>query len=164
MTTSELKEKFVTTENILLFIVVSTAALLGFAFVLEFFVDLVPCPLCIVQRIFYLFIGIVALLGVFKTVQTRTVGVWASLLAILGGSVAFRQVWLQHTPALSDSVGCTVSFGSFIDSFLYALGGRGNCAIVDWTFLSFSIAEWSLLWFGIFFVIGVVLYKQGEKV
>ena len=27
--------------------------------------------------------------------------------------------------------------------------GTGECAVVDWTFLGFSIAEWSLGWFAV---------------
>ncbi len=68
-----------------------------------------------------------------------------------------RQVWLQHLPQAEDATGCAVSFGSFLDSTLYALGGRGNCGIIDWTFISFSIAEWSLLWFVVFIFIGMCL-------
>lgn len=150
----DLYKKWITTENILLFLVVSTGGLLGFAFVLEYFVDLVPCPLCIVQRFFYLFIGISALVGLFTKVSSRFVGGGVVLWAIIGGGVALRQVWLQHFPTITDSTGCAVSFGSFLDSALFALGGRGNCGIVDWTFLTFSIAEWSLLWFVIFLGIG----------
>lgn len=159
-----LSQQYSTIENILLFIVVSTAALLGFAFILEFFVDLVPCPLCIVQRFFYLLIGITALLAVLpvsaKYVNTKMAGRGVILWSILGGAVAGRQIWLQHLPKTEDSVGCAVSFGSILDSILYALGGRGNCSIVDWTFLTLSIAEWSFIWFGIFFIVGSMLLKK----
>ena len=33
------------------------------------------------------------------------------------------------------------------DVLKLALRGSGDCALVDWTFLGASIAEWSLLWF-----------------
>ena len=158
-----LYKKWVTTENISLFLVVSTGALLGFAFVLEYFVDLVPCPLCIVQRFFYLFIGVSALVGLLAKLGARLVGGLVVLWSLVGGAVALRQVWLQHFPSITDSTGCAVSFGSFLDSALFALGGRGNCGIVDWTFLTFSIAEWSLVWFVIFIVIGGWLVVGQQK-
>ncbi|MCW1888721.1 MAG: disulfide bond formation protein B [Candidatus Moranbacteria bacterium] len=159
----EFFRKYITTENILLFLMVSTGALLGFAFVLEYFVDLVPCPLCIVQRFFYLFIGISALVGLFASLSSRLIGGVVVLWAIIGGGVALRQVWLQHFPTITDSTGCAVSFGSFLDSALFALGGRGNCGIVDWTFLTFSIAEWSLVWFGIFLGVGIWLAAKEKR-
>jgi disulfide bond formation protein DsbB len=34
--------------------------------------------------------------------------------------------------------------------------GSGECAEVDWTFLSFSIAEWSLFWFLVFAVSSLI--------
>ena len=74
-------KKYVTTENILLFLVVSTGALLGFAFVLEYFVDLVPCPLCIVQRFFYLFIGVSALVGLSRRGRGSTSSGMAAALS-----------------------------------------------------------------------------------
>ena len=161
----EFFKRYITTENTLLFLVVSTGVLLGFAFVLEYFVDLVPCPLCIVQRFFYLLIGLTALAALFwSQVFTRLrSGSLVLLWAIIGGGVALRQVILQHQPQDIDSTGCAVSFGSFFGSFLYALGGRGNCGVVDWTFLTFSIAEWSLVWFGIFFFVGVYLLIKRDK-
>jgi protein dithiol:quinone oxidoreductase len=156
-------QKYATVENILLFLVVSTGGLLGFAFVLEYFVDLVPCPLCIVQRFFYLFIGVSALVGLLAKLGARLVGGLVVLWSLVGGAVALRQVWLQHFPTITDSTGCAVSFGSFLDSALFALGGRGNCGIVDWTFLTFSIAEWSLVWFILFTIVGIWLAAKEKR-
>jgi disulfide bond formation protein DsbB len=39
------------------------------------------------------------------------------------------------------------------------ISGTGECAVVDWTFLGLSIAEWSLLWF-----VGLALYFIGLAV
>ena len=157
-------KKYATTENILIGCVLVPAGLLGFAFILEYFVDLVPCPLCIVQRFFFFFIGLVALGGlVWKSVFTvQRSGLLISFLAFLGGSIALRQVILQHQPMDMESTGCAVSFGSFMDSFLYALGGRGNCGVVDWTFLQLSIAEWSFLCFVGFLIVGIWLINKHE--
>ena len=157
-------QEYITKENTILFLMVVPLCLLGFGFVLEYFVDLVPCPLCIVQRFFFLGIAIVAL-GAWlnKNLQQKIVGILTSLLALVGGVVAARQVWLQHLPQpMESSTGCAVSFGSFLDTVLYALGGRGNCSVVDWSFLTFSIAEWSLLWFVIFLSIGVYLMSKHD--
>jgi disulfide bond formation protein DsbB len=43
------------------------------------------------------------------------------------------------------------------------LSGSGECAEVDWSFLGFSIAEWSLLWFLIFFITGLVSIYLTKK-
>src|SRR5690606_33616975 len=84
-----------------------------------------------------------------------------SLVALTGGAISARQVWLQHLPA--DKVPeCGPGLDYMLEAFPLSealkmiLSGSGECAEVDWTFLGFSIAEWSLLWFLIFFIAGLI--------
>jgi len=112
--------------------------------------DLVPCPLCIVQRFFYAFVGLSALagyMGWWPRFTPRIAGLSVSGFAFLGWLVAARHVYLQHFQEVDPSVGCAVSFGSFLDDVLAALGGTGNCAIIDWSWLGLSIADWSFIAF-----------------
>ncbi|OGI21385.1 MAG: hypothetical protein A2808_00015 [Candidatus Moranbacteria bacterium RIFCSPHIGHO2_01_FULL_55_24] len=149
-----------------LLVVGACAGLLVFAYILEFFVDLVPCPLCIVQRCFYLAIGVTALVAAFgwiRQLSVRLAGGIITALALLGGGIAMRQVWMQHFPQVTDPTRCGVSFGSFFDSVILALGGAGNCGIVDWTFLTLSIAEWSALCFLGFAVAGLWFVWRGSQ-
>lgn len=131
--------------------------LLLFALALEHFIELTPCPLCIAQRFFFLLIGLTAF--VFwqwpKFITQKLVGVKIVAFALLGGIIAIRQVWMQWHPQNLDPTRCGVSFGSFIDQFLLALGGTGDCATVDWTLIGLSIAEWSALSFIVLFFVGV---------
>ena len=67
----------------------------------------------------------------------------------------WRQVWLHHLPP--DKVPqCGPDLFFMLDNFPLSrtlktlISGTGECAVVDWTFLGLSIAEWSLLWFGAF--------------
>jgi disulfide bond formation protein DsbB len=69
-----------------------------------------------------------------------------------GAAAASRQVWLQHLPA--DKVPqCGPDLFFMLENFPLSrtlttlFSGTGECAVVDWTFLGLSIAEWSLLWF-----------------
>lgn len=149
-----------------LFLMVGAVVVIfGCAYFLVIFWDLIPCPLCIAQRVFYFLIGITALLeaiGFFKR-QTLRLTAWLIMVfALLGGAIAARQTWMQHFPPENlDPTRCGVSFGSFFDSFLKALGGAGNCALVDWKFI-FSIAEWSLLLFIGFFFAGLWLLWRAK--
>ena len=136
------------------------AALLGFGYYLQYVEGLNPCPLCLVQRgFFYGVIGtclIAALHG--PTGFGRTVyGIFTALFAAGGFAAAARQVWLQHLPP--DQVPqCGPDLYFMLENFPLSrtlqtlIKGTGECAVVDWTFLGFSIAEWALVWFaGIFF-------------
>jgi protein dithiol:quinone oxidoreductase len=132
------------------------AGLLGFAFVLEYSVALTPCPLCIAQRIFFFLIGLAAafLLVFPQYLSQKFLGIKITSLSLLGGSIALRQVWMQWHPPTADTGGCTVLFGNAIQNFLQALGGTGDCAKVDWTLLTLSIAEWSLFSFLFLLIVG----------
>lgn len=134
-------------------------ALLGVGYTLQYAVGLLPCPLCITQRFFYLLIGLTAwsvVLGWPKGIGVR-IYIWSTAgFTLLGGLVALRQVWLQHTALISDTTRCHVPLGSFLDSLIVSLGGVGNCVVRDWTLLGLSIAEWSLLCF--LFIGGLVIW------
>jgi len=74
------------------------------------------------------------------------------LFAAGGAAIASRQVWLQHLPA--DKVpACGPGLFFMLENFPLAqtlkrlFSGSGECAVVDWTFLGLSIAEWSLACF-----------------
>jgi protein dithiol:quinone oxidoreductase len=140
---------------------VTCAALLGFGYYLQYVQGLEPCPLCLVQRgFFYAVLGTFALGAIHapKRGGNAVYGGLAALFAVGGVVIAGRQVWLQHLPA--DKVpACGPDLYFMLQNFplqqaltrLFA--GTGECAVVDWTFLGLSIAEWSLAWFA-----GLVLY------
>ena len=136
-------KQYLATKNIFLGIMLFCGGLLLGAIVIEYMVKLIPCPLCIAQRIFFGFVGIAALIG-YLGWGKRCVP-WISEILILffsliGGAIALRQVWIQHfPPAGFDPTKCVVSFGSFGDAFLKALGGMGNCAIRDFTLFGLAL-------------------------
>lgn len=141
---------FLEPKNLLLAIAVYCAGLLLFALGLVHIVNLVPCPLCIAQRFFYAFVGLSAIAGYFSwwpRFSIRAAGGAVALFAASGWLIAARQVYLQRFQEADPSGGCAVSFGSVVNDFLIALGGTGNCAIVDWSFIGLSIADWSLMAF-----------------
>lgn len=155
-------------KNLLLLVALYCAALLVFAFVIVRVVDgLVPCPLCIVQRFFYAFVGLAALVGYLRwwpRYSERVAGAAVAGLAFLGWLVAARHVYLQRFNEADPSSGCAVSFGSFLDDFIFALGGTGNCAIIDWSFIGLSIADWSLIAFTGLAAVGVWIFLKGKTV
>jgi disulfide bond formation protein DsbB len=134
------------------------ALLLSFGYYLQYFRGLDPCPLCLVQRGFFYAVLAICLVG---ALHGRARGVYAlTAFAFAGGgaAVASRQVWLQHLPA--DKVPqCGPDLYFMLENFPLSqtlqrlIAGTGECAVVDWTFLRLSIAEWSLAWF-----VGLALY------
>ncbi|OUD14494.1 disulfide bond formation protein B [Thioflexithrix psekupsensis] len=146
-------------------IFLSCVALLGMGYYMEYAKGLIPCPLCMAQRLFYMGLGVVALLGVLhgsRGILNRINAFFALLFAVGGATIAGRQVWLQHLPA--DQVpSCGADFDFIVSHFplLKAIEtlwqGSGDCAEVQWQFLGLSIAGWSLVWFVFFTVIALYL-------
>jgi disulfide bond formation protein DsbB len=131
------------------------ALLLAFGYYLQYAEGLEPCPLCLVQRgFFYAVMAVLAVAALHAPTRLgRAIyGGGAFLLSVAGAAAAARQVWLQHLPP--DKVpACGPDLFFMLENFPLSrtlqtlIAGTGECAVVDWTFLGLSIAEWSLAWF-----------------
>jgi len=148
---------------------IACAGLLGVGYYLQFRVGLEPCPLCIMQRIAIFATGIVFLIAALHgpgTTGARVYGVLITIVALVGASISTRHVWLQHIPE-SERPSCGPglnylfdNFGPF-DAFAKVLRGSGECGVVDWTFLGFSIPELTLVAFAV--LIGWALFNAFRK-
>jgi disulfide bond formation protein DsbB len=151
---------------------------MGAALYLEHIVGLEPCPLCIIQRVLLILVGLVCLVALLhhplartptqRAVAARLYGAGVTLFASLGAAVAGRQVWLQHQP--SDQLpSCLPSLDYMIDVLplqdimRMLFSGTADCAKVDWTFLGLSIAEGTLLAFIAFSLFGLMqLFRASD--
>lgn len=162
---------FINTRLFYISIFLICGALLGFGLYLEHGKGLEPCPLCVFQRIAFISIAMIALIAALHGPDRMAVCFYnglISLAALIGGGIATRQVWLQHLPA--DQVPeCGPGLDYMLETFPLGqalqmiLSGSGECAEVGWSFLGFSIAEWSLLWFLIFLITGLVSIFSQKK-
>jgi len=142
------------------------AGMLAFGYFLQFVVGLEPCPLCIIQRLFLAAVGIAFLVAAIHHPARRAgAGIYAgaiTLFAAGGVAVAGRHVWLQHVPveqrpACGPALDYLLSAFGPIEGLRRVLRGSGECGVVDWTLLSFSIPEWTLAAFLAFMAWSVVL-------
>jgi disulfide bond formation protein DsbB len=129
--------------------------LLGFALYLQHVKDLDPCPWCVVQRLGFMLVGLIALVGALHrpglagTIVYSILGLAASLAGAMAGAY---HVWLQSDP--ERAARCV---GSPVERILDELEvGRiippllqydGPCTLKPWSLLGLSIPEWSLAWF-----------------
>ncbi len=134
------------------------AALLAFALYTQFrdVNPLEPCPLCIFQRVAFVALGLVFLVGGLHAPGSvsgrRAYGVLAFLAGAAGIAVAGNHVRLQHLPP--DQVpACGPGLDYMLDAMPLTgvirkvMTGSGECANVDWAFLGLSMPAWSLLCF-----------------
>ncbi len=118
------------------------------------FMHLAACPLCIVQRMLYLLLFIVA--GAAIPFATSSTGRHLAALAIglvagVGAGVAGYQVWIQRISPTTSCSGRPAWWEEVVESagelapLLFRASGL--CSDPAWKFANLSIAEWSLLAF-----------------
>ncbi|HVE43972.1 MAG TPA: disulfide bond formation protein B [Gammaproteobacteria bacterium] len=157
-----------TTRFIYLANTIIIALLLCFGLYLQFYDGIMPCPLCVLQRICFLFLGVVYGAGIFvyrKQLANLIVSRLSACVALLGMFLAGRQVWLQHyPPANPDECGVSLQYMMEMlpmhEVLQKVIAGTAECATRGWDFLSLNMAEWALLWFALFFLVSVRLIRR----
>jgi disulfide bond formation protein DsbB len=130
-----------------------SGALIGYALFLQYVQHQDPCPLCMVQRLFFIALLIVFAVAAMhgpKRIGARIYTALIVLLSLSGSAVAARHIWIQNLP--QDQVpACGPGLDYMLETMPMAhvlkelLHGSGECAEKTWTFLTLSIPEWSLL-------------------
>jgi disulfide bond formation protein DsbB len=128
---------------------------IGYAMYVQYVMLMMPCPLCIFQRIAFGFAGVFFLLGGLHNPDSmgvrRVYAGLAGLSAFAGLLIAGRHVMLQLMPA--DQVPVCSSMGldymleamPLTDVLMKVFKGSGECAKIDWAFLGLSMPMWTAL-------------------
>ncbi|MEZ1316544.1 disulfide bond formation protein B [Pseudomonas fluorescens] len=134
---------------------VAGALALGVSYYLEYAVGLLPCAMCLLQRI-----CLASLTGCCLTASVHgpgrlgSFGYWllGSLFSLAGTVTAWRQVLWQSEPQLHPGL-CSPSLADMLASNHWMqvvslmFNGSADCAHVSWTLFDLSLPEWSLLFF-----------------
>ena len=143
----------------------TVAALFCSALYLQYVLRQDPCPLCMVQRVIYIAIGVlffIAALHNAKQIGAKIYAVLIALVSLSGVGVAARHIWIQHLP--KDQVpACGPGLDYMLKNFPMSevlqelMHGSGECAAKGWTFLRLGIPEWSLVWYVLLGVFAVMV-------
>jgi disulfide bond formation protein DsbB len=144
------------------------AGLMGWALWLQYGLQLDPCPLCVVQRMIVIAMGVIFLIAGLHNPGRIGASVYAGLACVAGGigvAVAARHVWIQAQPR-----GTVASCGMSLDYMLESLpftdvigkvfGGSGECAEAGWLFLDLGIPAWTLVFFVAMTVAALALVRR----
>ncbi|WP_181919244.1 disulfide bond formation protein B [Alkalilimnicola ehrlichii] len=140
------------------------ALMIAFAYYLQYFQHMEPCPLCIFQRLVFFAIGVVFLLATIFHPAGIGGRVFSGLTAMVSGigiAIAGRHVWLQSRPA-DQIVSCSADFGYLsefhtrLELMVMMLGGTGECGKID-RFLGVSLPTWALFLFIVLGAFGVLV-------
>lgn len=144
-------------------------AFLAYALYLQFFKELDPCPLCVLQRYAFVLVAVFAAgAALFASLRPRRVfGGLALLSSLLGAGLAGWHVKLQLFPPEIGSCGPGLTYLVLELPLARALPrifqGGGDCTLIDWRFLGLSIPAWALVWFLIFAVTLVIALRKGTS-
>lgn len=130
--------------------------LMAYALYAQYKMFLDPCPLCIFQRLAFIWIGVWALLAAIHNPAGRGMrwfyGILVDLGAVAGALIALRHINLQNLPP--DQVpDCGPGLSYMMDTmpFMEAMNavftGDGSCADIQWNFLGLSMPGWTLVWY-----------------
>jgi disulfide bond formation protein DsbB len=129
--------------------------LMGYALYAEHVVGLEACPLCILQRMAMIALGVVfvvAALHAPRGVGARAYAALGAIVALVGMGIAGWHVRLQNLPP-ADVPACGPGYDYIMSTFGWLDGlsmiftASGECAEVNWSFLGLSMPAWVLIWF-----------------
>ncbi|WP_338926540.1 disulfide bond formation protein B [Mycetohabitans endofungorum] len=133
-------------------------ALIGGALYLQYFKHEAPCPLCIIQRYFFLLIAVFAFIG--ATLRGwRGIAVLETLIVVAaagGMAAAIQHIEVQANPSFScgsDTLEPIVDALPLAKLWPGAFKVAGLCEIPYPPILGLSLPQWGLVAFGLTFVL-----------
>ena len=153
----------ITYKKILTFNAIITLLVLFASFYFQYAMGLMPCPLCIMQRVcVFLLLGAMGLS--FRTLKrAHIICLLQIIFASAGLFFALRQLWLQslpptHVPACLPGLDILVRYFPWKTIFQTLFWGSGDCAEVHWRFLGISMPGWTAMYFSFMLVMGCFLF------
>jgi disulfide bond formation protein DsbB len=132
-------------------------ALLAYAYFVQFQLGIEPCPLCIFQRLAFIAMGLVFLVGAIhapRATGRRLYGLLVFVGAAFGVGIAAYHLWVQHLGP-DPMAGCTPGWNYMVENYSlkyawsktieHAFTGHADCGEVNWTFLGLAMPFWTLV-------------------
>ena len=138
------------------------AGLLGFAYYLQYYEYQDPCPLCILQRVAVISLGLVFLAAALQGphgIGRKVYGAVLGVIASCGAAVAGWHIRMQHLPP-DELPSCGPGLDYMLDNFplgdtlKMVFTGSGECGDVLWRFLGLSMPTWVLIGVGTLGIVG----------
>jgi disulfide bond formation protein DsbB len=132
-------------------------ALLGVALYLQHMRNMLPCPLCIIQRYAFVAVGIICL--VFAMLPRGAVkpgALLGALASLAGAGVAGWHLWVKAHPDVScgiDPLETSLNRIPAAELMPFLFKADGLCTTEYDPILGLSIPQWSLFWFAVFTIV-----------
>ena len=135
--------------NLLLAIAAVSIALVGAALYLQHVKDMLPCPLCVIQRYLFLGIALFSLIGTFA--NKIKAGAGLALLCALGGlGVVGKHLYVLAHPGFScgiDPMETALNKIPTATLLPWLFRADGLCEAAQDTVFGLNVPQWSAVWF-----------------
>ncbi len=152
---------------ILLLVALACIAMLGFGLYLQLVLDMLPCPLCILQRYAFMKVAILCLIALALPVKGMRIVAGLGCLAAIGGAgIAIRHLWVKAHPTVScgiDPLEPLLNKLPFANWYPPLFQADGLCATEYDPILGLSIPQWALVWFLVFAVVTALVAWRGGR-
>ncbi len=138
------------------------------ALYMEYVMGLAPCPLCMMQRLWVLIVGVIAWLSLVHNPRWGIYPLLGLMASIAGGYFSIRQLWLQslpadQVPACGPDLDYMLEVFPLSDVLIAMTSGTGDCAEVSLRVLGLTIPGWTLVCFMILVALCCMQFRQGTK-
>lgn len=149
--------------NLLLAIAAVSLALVGAALYLQHAKDMLPCPLCVIQRYLFLGIALFSLVGAFA--GKIKAGASLALLCALGGlGVVGKHLYVLAHPGFSCGIDPMETVLNKIPTATlmpWLFRADGLCEAAQDTVFGLNVPQWSAVWFVILtLALGAALVRR----
>src|SRR6476661_4104230 len=133
-------------------------ALLTVALYLQHVMNMLPCPLCVLQRYAFAAVAIICLIAAGRRSlgAQRTGTGLAAVAALTGLGVAGYHLWIKANPTISCGIDpLETSLNTIPTARLlpFLFQADGLCTTEYEPILGLSIPQWSFIWFAIFVIL-----------
>ena len=140
--------------------------------VIESFFYVIPCQLCILQRLVFYILAILFLIGAIhnpKNIGRYVYSILSFIFAIAGLLISGRQIWIQHLP-LDQVPECApglerlLALHPLLEVIKIVFKGTSECFKVHFTVLGLPLSNWGFLSFAGFACMCLfVIYGQKKR-
>lgn len=145
--------------------------MIGVALYFQYIIELEPCPLCILQRLVVMGLGLIGLVAALHNPAATGRRIYAALLALTaatGIGISLRHVWLQNQPKplfaeCGGGLNQMLETMPLGDVLATVLRGTGDCSDTVWSLLGISIPGWTAMAFAVFFFLAGWMFLQAAR-